>query len=124
MDNKNIFAKNLNYYMAINGKTRRELCSALGFSYSTVSEWINGKKYPRMDKVEELARYFGINKSDLIEEKLSLEVEKTQDLYIDILVRLQTDNAFHSYVERLMDLEPEKIQVLDEMLSGFHILAK
>ena len=108
MDNKNIFAKNLNYYMAINGKNRRELCSALGFSYSTVSEWINGKKYPRMDKVEELARYFGINKSD----------------HIDILVRLQTDSTFHSYVEHLMDLEPEKIQVLDEMLSGFHIFAK
>ena len=124
MDNKGIFAKNLNYYMTINKKSRRDLCSALGFSYSTVSEWINGRKYPRMDKVEELARYFGINKSDLIEEKLSNDEEETQDLYIDILARLHTDRAFLSYVEALMDLEPEKIQVLNEMLSGFHIFAK
>ena len=124
MDNKNVFAKNLNYYMAINKKTRRDLCSALGFNYSTVTEWVNGKKYPRMNKVEALAKYFGINKSDLIEEKLSLEVEKTQDFYIDVLARLHTDKGFYTYVEHLMDLEPEKIQLLDEMLSGFHILGK
>lgn len=38
------------------------------FSYSTFSEWVNGAKYPRIDKVEMPANYFGIKKSDLIEE--------------------------------------------------------
>ena len=69
MDNKNIFAKNLNYYMEENGKSRRDICEALGFSYYTFTDWVKGKKYPRMDKVEMLANYFGILKSDLIEEK-------------------------------------------------------
>lgn len=129
MDVKNIFAKNLNYYLSVNGKTRKDLCKVLGVSYSAVTAWVNGKKYPRMDKVDEMARYFGISRAhlteeNLLEEKLSEELEQTQNLYIDILVRLQTDEHFSSYVKRLMDLEPEKIQVLDEMLSGFHILAK
>lgn len=69
MDNKNVFSCNLRRYMALHGKTRREICEALGFSYYTFSDWANGKKYPRMDKVEMLANYFGIQKSDLIEEK-------------------------------------------------------
>ena len=69
MDNKNIFSVNLKKYMQENGKSRREVSEALGVSYYTFSDWVNGKKYPRMDKVEKLANYFGILKSDLIEDK-------------------------------------------------------
>lgn len=69
MDNKKIFAENLKRQMEINGKTRREVCDALGLNYYTFSDWINGKKYPRMYKVEALANYFGVLKSDLIERK-------------------------------------------------------
>jgi transcriptional regulator with XRE-family HTH domain len=68
MDNKDVFAKNLKYYMKEFCKTRRDISQALNISYYTVSDWVNGKKYPRMDKVEMLANYFGILKSDLIEE--------------------------------------------------------
>ena len=71
LNNKNIFAKNLKHYMEINDKTRRDMCEELGISYYTFSDWVNGKKYPRMDKVEMLANYFGIQKSDLIEGKTS-----------------------------------------------------
>lgn len=69
MSNKSVFAKNLQYQMDLNRKTRKEVCETLGFSYYTFSDWVNGKKYPRMDKVEMLANYFGILKSELIEEQ-------------------------------------------------------
>ncbi len=69
MNNKNIFALNLKHHMKEHQKTRKQVCEDLGFSYYTFSDWVNGKKYPRMDKVEMLANYFGILKSDLIEEK-------------------------------------------------------
>ena len=69
MDNKNIFAYNLRKQMEIHQRSRNDICQALGISYFTVSDWVNGKKYPRMDKVEMLANYFGILKSDLIEDK-------------------------------------------------------
>ena len=68
MDNKYVFANNLNYYMKKYCKTRQDISQALNISYYTVSDWVNGKKYPRMDKVEMVAHYFGILKSDLIEE--------------------------------------------------------
>lgn len=69
MEHKEVFAKNLRKYMELNGKSRREMCAALGYSYFTFSDWVNGKKMPRMDKVEQLANYFGILKSDLLEDK-------------------------------------------------------
>lgn len=67
--NKSILANNLTYYMNLNKIDRNTLCDALKLKYSTVSEWLSGKKYPRIDKIELLAEYFGIQKSDLIEDK-------------------------------------------------------
>lgn len=69
LGNKAIMAKNLKYYIEKSGKDRRELAETWGFPYSTLSEWINGRKYPRIDRIEIMADYFGIQKSDLIEEK-------------------------------------------------------
>ena len=54
MDNKGIFAKNLNRYIYLIGKTKKEVCDELGFAYSTFSDWCNGKKFPRLDKLEML----------------------------------------------------------------------
>ncbi len=69
MENRNVFADNLQYYMSEKGVTRKDISDALGISYFTITSWVNGRKYPRMDKVEMLANYFGIQKSDLIEEQ-------------------------------------------------------
>lgn len=66
-DSKRIFSDNLVYYMAKNRISRNKLCQDLNFKYPTVSDWISAKKYPRIDKIEMLANYFGIKKSDLIE---------------------------------------------------------
>ena len=66
--NKKIFAKNFNYYLAINNKTQADIVSDLKITASTVSDWANAKKYPRVDKMQMLADYFGILKSDLTEE--------------------------------------------------------
>jgi transcriptional regulator with XRE-family HTH domain len=69
MNHKEIFSTNLKRKMEEAGKTRQDICAALGFSYYTVTDWVKGKKMPRMDKVETLANYFNCLISDLIEEK-------------------------------------------------------
>ena len=66
--NKEVFAKNLARYLNRSGKSQREMADIVGVSSSTFNEWMKAKKYPRIDKIEFMANYFGINKSDLIEE--------------------------------------------------------
>lgn len=78
LGNKEIFAENLNYYMKINGVDRNKLCNDLEFNYTTVREWTNGTAYPRIDKIEMLANYFNIEKSDLIENRE--KKKKTEEL--------------------------------------------
>ena len=65
--NKEIFAKNLAYYLERSGKDQKEVAEVVGVAPSTFNEWMKAKKYPRIDKIEILANYFGILKSDLIE---------------------------------------------------------
>ena len=107
MEHKEVFSRNLQRYMALNGKSRKEVCEALGYSYFTFSDWINGKKMPRMDKVEQLANYFGIKKSDLIEEP-----KKEQPTGTDRLSEKQ--KAFIDKVKQMSDAELDR---LDKILS-------
>ena len=124
MDNKNIFATNLKRYMALNEKSRKDISEALGISYYTVTDWVKGKKYPRMDKVEMLADYFGILKSDLIEEKTEehREMQQKNSTLTDIVVKMRTDKEFFSLVEGINQLNPEQLasvkQVVNVMLKG------
>lgn len=121
MSNKSVFAQNLNRLMLENGKSRREVCAALGLSYYTFSDWCNGKKYPRMDKVELLANYFGVLKSDLIEvwTPEREQVQQTNDIITDAVVRMRSDAEFFSAVEMLLALDSDKLSLVTQMISAF-----
>lgn len=68
-ENKKIMARNIKRYMEQKGVTNQRLCEDLGFKYTTFLDWIKAVTYPRIGKIEAMADYFGIQKSDLIEEK-------------------------------------------------------
>jgi len=67
LGNKEVFAKNLNYFMRANSVDRNKIAEVTDVKYSTVADWCNGNYYPRIDKIELLADFFGISKADLIE---------------------------------------------------------
>ena len=119
--NKETLSKNLKYYIGKSGKDRRELSEIWGFPYSTVTEWINAKKYPRIDRIEIMADYFGILKSDLIEEKTEehREMQKNNDTITDIVLRMTNDSDFFNVVETLYNLDSEKVASVKQMLSAF-----
>lgn len=69
---KIIFSKNLNKYLTEYGKSQKEVAEAIGVIPSTFNTWCQGIALPRMGKVQALSDYFGINKSDLIDDKSAL----------------------------------------------------
>lgn len=69
LGNKEVFAKNLKYYMDLYNKSRNDIAKITNVPYSTVSSWCNALFYPRIDKIEMLANYFNILKSDLVDNK-------------------------------------------------------
>ena len=91
---KKIFSKNLRYYMELNQKEQIDIINDLGFNKSSVSTWCNGTRLPRMDKVDALAKYFGINRSDLIEEEANEVIkvieERKNNTSISSFIQCQT----------------------------------
>ena len=124
LGNKEVLSKNLKYYIEKSGKDRRELAEIWGFPYSTVTEWINGKKYPRIDRIEIMADYFGILKSDLIEERTEehREMQKKNSTLVELTIRMQKDSEFFSLIEGINQLNPEQLasvkQIVDVLLKG------
>lgn len=85
LGNKKIMAKNILYYMEKHQKSRNEMCEALGVKYTTFTDWVKGNSYPRIDKIELMANYFGISKSDLVEEHV---VTPRKGVTINVLGRV------------------------------------
>lgn len=61
------FARNLNFYIQNSGKSQKEVAEALGFPPTTFNTWCKGKILPSSGKIQHIADYFGIGKTDLTE---------------------------------------------------------
>ncbi|HBM46981.1 helix-turn-helix domain-containing protein [Clostridium sp. OF09-36] len=119
---KKIFSKNLNHYMEINQKSQTDIINDLGFNKSAVSTWCNGTRLPRMDKVEALAKYFGINRSDLIEEKDNAETSD-EPYYLNDETRQIAQEAFENPELRTLfhvarDIPPERLKAHIEFMKS------
>lgn len=68
-DIRNLFGRNLSNQLYVKGKTQADICKHLNVSSATASDWCNGKKIPRLDKIQSICTYLGIEKSDLLENK-------------------------------------------------------
>lgn len=88
LGNKKIMADNITYYMNKHQKTRNEMCEALGVKYTTFTDWVKGNSYPRIDKIELMANYFGISKADLVEKRDSSPRENKKGLTVNVLGRV------------------------------------
>ena len=114
-DYQKIFSKNLRFYMDKNNKSQIDIINDLGFNKSSVSTWYNGTRLPRMDKVDALARYFKINRSDLIEEKSTQEGKSIESKIASLpLSPSEMDEAmdFYDKYKRLSPADQVAIQTL------------
>lgn len=116
-DYRRVFVKKLRYYMEKNGKNQMDLMRDLGLSSATVSSWCNGKKLPRMGKIQMLADYFGIEKSDLLEEK-----DDSETYYIDEETReladfLHKNPDYKVLFDASRKVKPEDIEFVKEMID-------
>lgn len=81
LGNKGIMAENIKRYMEKKDINAKQLAEILDFPYTTVLSWINATNYPRIDKIEQMADFFGVKKSDLIEDKIDAIINRHPDLH-------------------------------------------
>ena len=69
LGNKDVFSANLIYYIESKGVTQREVAKHIKVTESSITDWITKRHYPRLDKIQLLAEFFGVDMTDLVEPK-------------------------------------------------------
>lgn len=77
---KIIFSNNLKRLVANSNLPQREIAKRIKVSPQTFNTWTQGIAIPRMSKIQLLADFFDIEKSNLIEEKSNI-VSENQDIF-------------------------------------------
>ena len=106
-DMRKVFQENLQYYMQKNGTSQQDLVNALGVSKSTVSDWVHGKNYPRIDVMQRIADYFGI-----IMNKLTMPNDHLSELSSDESSLIATYRSLTDYGKQLMMDRAAELKVL------------
>ena len=63
-----IFSRRLRFYLSQNGMSQLDLAKRIGVSATSVSDWVNGRKSPRMNKVDAMCELFNCRRSDFLED--------------------------------------------------------
>ena len=116
LGNKQIMAKNIRKYMELNNMTQTDLCNALGLKFMTVSDWVNAKSYPRIDKIEMMANYFGISKADLVEDSTEKKEYYVDPRTAEIAQEIKDSKELSALFDVQRDLPPEDLQAVYQMV--------
>jgi len=113
---KMIFGKNLRNLLAERGKTQADLCRHIKVSSATASDWANGKKIPRADKLQIICAWLNCELSDLLEEQTSVRTEGQVPQYYDdetvqmVTERLRTNPEYSVLFKAASNVKPEELE--------------
>ena len=95
--------------------TLEEVATKVGVGKSTVRKWETGIiANMRRDKIASLAKALDTTPAYL----MGWEEEKQKnDIQADIILKLRTDATFMSAVEKLYQLDQDKLKSIDQMLN-------
>ena len=116
-EQKRIFAKNLNKNISLNQKQQIDVAKDLGINPTTYNMWCKGNSMPNVGKIQRLADYFGIGKSDLTDLKESKEPDKE---YADITLKIALDDErFKKLIIEYSKLPSAKKDLLCDFFETF-----
>lgn len=112
-EEKKIFAERLNYYLALMGKTQTQLGKDLGFNQTTVNMWCKGNCMPTAGKIQRIADYFHIGKSDLVERPEVINPGREAQF---ITYQIINDPMLNELFSLAIKAKPSDLEPLIEML--------
>lgn len=116
-EQKHIFSKNLNKYIALNQKQQIEVAKDLDISPTTLNMWCKGNSMPSTGKIRRLADYFKIGMSDLTDEKENLDTDVE---YVDIAMKIGLSDArFKKVIIEYSKLPADKKKLLCDFFEKF-----
>lgn len=117
LGNKKIMGQNILRYMTLMGIERKDLAERLNVPYSTLTTWINGDAYPRIDRIEQMARLFKCDKSDLVESRDAAKIRKAVRIPVYGRVRAGIPEAAIEDIIDTEEIDPEMVKDGSEYMA-------
>lgn len=119
-----IIARNISRQLEQKNKTQLELAEYIGVSQTTVSNWCRGEKMPRMKKLDMICDYFGISRSDLMEDELRKsdhsELTPRDTKQIEKILQ-DTREKLVSQEGLMFDGDPASPEAIDSIINAMEI---
>lgn len=117
LGNKKIMGQNILHYMTLMGFERKDLAERLNVPYSTLTTWINGDAYPCIDRIEQMARLFKCEKSDLVESRDAAKIRQAIRIPVYGRVRAGIPNAAIEDIIDTEEIDPEMVKDGSEYMA-------
>ena len=116
-EQKRVFAKNLNKYIALNNKQQIDVAKDLDISPTTLNMWCKGNSMPSTGKIRKLADYFRIGMSDLTDEKHKENIDVE---YSDITMEIGiSEDRFKKIIIEYSKMPADKKDLLCDFFEKF-----
>lgn len=97
-----VFAQNLSHYVNACGKLQKDIAKELEIPQQTFNGWCNGVSIPTMGKVQKLADYFHIGKTDLLDKKSDYPAPMTDEEHLIIQCYRKLDSSQKEMLKRMI----------------------
>ena len=112
LGNKIVFSQNLRHYLTQSGKLQKDIAVAAKVSQGTISDWLQARSYPRMDKLQLVAKCLDIEMSDLVEEHVF------DDEYRTTAKELANDPDIVTMFQNFQKLSPEHREMVKTLINS------
>ncbi len=115
-----IFSKNLKFYLDEYDMTQAELAKRLNVGTTSVYNWCNGIKTPRMDKIDAMCGIFNCKRSDLMEDKSEFQDDSyyTNSETAKIAQEIYENKDLSLLFDAAKDATPEDLQTVHTILMA------
>lgn len=105
MTNREAFQKNFKQLFDGIDMKQEDFGNIVGASRTTVSAWLTGRAYPRIDVMERIANYFGTTVTALVSEQ-KIDLSTSEGILLDIYRQLNEDQKrrlIHAAIDMLKE---------------------
>ena len=121
---KEIFSANLRRLLDEHDKSQADLRRYMGVSSATASDWCNGKKIPRADKLQAICIWLNCEMADLLGEyKADVRTDGQEpgyydeELVKDITEQLRQNPEYSALFKAASNLKPEDVEFVTKFIE-------
>lgn len=125
---RRIFATNLNYYLQLNGFNQADLARHMHVSTATTAKWCTGQTMPRIDKIQSICNWLGIEKADLLESQTDQPRDTKKAVYYSdpetarLAQEMFDDPEMRALFHMKRNMKPEQFQAHYDMMKSLYKL--